>query len=56
MSETPQAKSVRVAELADRYILVDTETGEEVDGDGVGFSYESSAKEYAERQGYTIVD
>ena len=45
----------RIVELADRYIIVDAETGEEIEPDQVGFSYQSSAKEYAEAQGWEII-
>lgn len=48
--------TVRVAELADRYILIDADSGEEVDADGVGFTSEGYAKEHAEQMGYIIAD
>lgn len=44
-----------VVELSDRYLVLDIETRENLDGDSIGFVYADSAKEWAERQGHEVV-
>ncbi len=45
---------VRIAECSDRYLIINVETGEDMEPDQVGFSYESSARDYAIRKGWEI--
>jgi hypothetical protein len=48
--------SVKIIETPDRYLVVDAETGLNVEeSDSVGFSYEESAIEWAKRSGFEIV-
>lgn len=46
---------VYIMELADRYIIVNDETGEEIEPDQVGFSCYWAAKEYADLKDWEII-
>lgn len=46
---------VYIAELADRYLVLNAENGDNMDDD-IGFSSESWAREFATNQGFEIVD
>lgn len=50
------SQQVRIIELADKYIVVDAETDEVIDNDSIGFSYRHTAKEWAEENGYEVVE
>lgn len=52
--EPPERRQVRIAELSDRYLVLDMDTNENL-GDREGFGYWSSAKEWAEEQGFEVV-
>jgi hypothetical protein len=56
MTDNDIPRQVRVVETSDRYLVLDSVTGLEVDRDGVGFSDEEAAIRWAKDQGFEILN
>jgi len=47
---------VEIIELSDRYLVVDAETGENMEPDDTGFSSYDGARRWAERNDHDVVN